>query len=240
HGLEILDRRCRDRADQRRREAPIVRHLVLEEIIDALGRQPDRIDHAAFDLGGARRRIAGAVFAGDGFRHHGTQPVDVHHLGEVGGEAAGARHDRVLQRHRPDLDTHVYHPTASCMSNTGPSMQTRRNSFLPLTSKARTQTERGASPHASTCSIATWPGILCALPTRFISWNSRFAPQVKNASPRFCAINRSRIFSTFSTALEPSVSSTLTTSPASANSAPAMTKSLSRAERIAVTPTPFS
>ena len=35
---------------------------------------------------------------------------------------------------------HLYHPTASCMSNTGPSMQTRRSSFLPLTSKVRTQT----------------------------------------------------------------------------------------------------
>ena len=140
HGFEILDRGRRDRADQRRREAPIVRHLVLEEIFDALGRQADRIDHAAFHFGGARRRIAGAVFARHGLRHHGAEPVDVHHLGEIGREAAGAGHDRILQRHRADLDAHIYHPTASCMSNTGPSMQTRRSSFLPLTSKVRTQT----------------------------------------------------------------------------------------------------
>ena len=40
----------------------------------------------------------------------------------------------------PIFTRHVYHPTASCRSNTGPSMQTRRSSFLPSTSKVRTQT----------------------------------------------------------------------------------------------------
>src|SRR5579883_3339824 len=121
-------------------ETPVVRYLMLEEILDALGRQPDRIDHAALDLGGARRRITGAVLARDGFCHHGAKPVDVHHLGEIGGKATGARHDRVLQFDGADFDAHIYHPTASCISNTGPSMQTRRNSFLPLTSNVRTQT----------------------------------------------------------------------------------------------------
>src|SRR5262249_57501044 len=60
HRFEILDRRRRDRADQRRREALVDRYLVAQEIFDALGRQADGVDHAAFDLGYARRRLPGA------------------------------------------------------------------------------------------------------------------------------------------------------------------------------------
>src|SRR5258706_328616 len=32
------------------------------------------------------------------------------------------------------------------------------------------------------CSMAICPGMPCAFPSRFISWNRRFEPQVKNAS----------------------------------------------------------
>ena len=39
-----------------------------------------------------------------------------------------------------DLDGKIYHPTASCMLNTGPSRQTRRSTRLPSTSKVRMQT----------------------------------------------------------------------------------------------------
>src|SRR6266516_558225 len=63
HGCEILDCRRRDRADQRRREALVVGNLVAQEIFDALGRQADGVDHAAFDLGHARRRVAGEKIA---------------------------------------------------------------------------------------------------------------------------------------------------------------------------------
>src|SRR6516162_1973366 len=90
--------------------------------------------------GGARRRIAGAVFARHGLGDERAEPVQIHDLGEVGRETSRGRHDRIFQHHRTDFDAHIYHPTASCMSKTGPSIQTRRNSCLPPTSKVRTQT----------------------------------------------------------------------------------------------------
>src|SRR5439155_788394 len=94
----------------------------------------------ALDLGHARRRIAGAKFARDGLCDQSAQPVQIDHLCKIGREASRRGHDRVLERHAPDLHAHVYHPTASWRSNTGPSMHTRRSSFLPLTSKVRTHT----------------------------------------------------------------------------------------------------
>ena len=140
HRLEVFGGGGGDIGDQRRGEALVVGNLVVEEIGEALGRQPDRVDHAAFDLGDARRRVAVAMAARHGLADQRAEPVDVHHLRQVGRERARGRHDRVLERHAPDLHGHVYHPTASCRSNTGPSMQTRRSSFLPSTSKVRTQT----------------------------------------------------------------------------------------------------
>src|SRR5215831_12840645 len=62
--------------------------LVLKKILNALGRQADRIDHAAFELGDAGRRITDAEFARHRFRHQRAKPVDVHHLGEFCGESA--------------------------------------------------------------------------------------------------------------------------------------------------------
>ena len=53
---------------------------------------------------------------------------------------ARGRHDRIFQLDAADFDGEIYHPTHSCRSNTGPSMQTRRNSLWPSTSKVRTQT----------------------------------------------------------------------------------------------------
>ena len=140
HGLEIVGRRRGDVGDERWGEPLVVGNLMVEEIVEALGRQPDRVDHAAFDFGHARRRIAVAMPARHGLAHERAEPVDIHHLRKVGRECARCRHDRVLERHAPDPHAHVYHPTASCRSNTGPSMQTRRSSFLPSTSKVRTQT----------------------------------------------------------------------------------------------------
>ncbi len=103
HGLEIIRRDGGDGSDQRRREARVIGHLMLEEVSDPLGRQADRIDHA----------IADAVFARHRLRHERAQPVDVDHLRDVGRERARRRHDRVLQRDVPDLDRKIYHPTHS-------------------------------------------------------------------------------------------------------------------------------
>ena len=47
---------------------------------------------------------------------------------------------RILQGDVADLYGEVYHPTASCMLNTGPSRQTRRSTRCPSTSKVRMQT----------------------------------------------------------------------------------------------------
>src|SRR3984893_14782480 len=63
HRLEVIGGLGRDAAYQRWGEALVVRHLVAQEIFDALGRQPDRIDHAAFKLDEHRRGIADAEFA---------------------------------------------------------------------------------------------------------------------------------------------------------------------------------
>ena len=60
-------------------------------------------------------------------------------LGELVGERARGRQDRIGQRHGAHLDREIYHPRHSCRSNTGPSTHTRRISFLPSTSKVRTQ-----------------------------------------------------------------------------------------------------
>jgi hypothetical protein len=90
------------------------------------------------------------------------------------------------------------------------------------------------------CSMAIWPGMLCCLPSRFISWNRRLEPQVKNASARFCTIKSLRIVSTFSTELVPSVSSTPMASPTFENRSSAITNSALRALKIAVTRMPFS
>src|SRR5688572_8379047 len=103
---------------------------MFEEILNAFAGQADGIDHPALKLGHARWRVADAVFARDGFGNERAEPVDVHHLRELGRERPGRGHDWILQRNAADLDRHVYHPTASCRSNTGPSIQTRRSSFL--------------------------------------------------------------------------------------------------------------
>src|SRR5438046_1324523 len=82
----------------------------------------------------ARRRVAGAALARHRLCDQGAEPVEVDDLRKIGREAPRRGHDRVLERHAPDLHVHVYHPTASWRSNTGPSMHTRRSSFLPSTS----------------------------------------------------------------------------------------------------------
>ena len=140
HRREVVGGRGGDVGDNRRRVAPVVGELVFEEIREPLPRQADRVDHAAFKLGDARRRIADAIFARHRLGDQRAEAVDVHHLGKLGRERARGGHDRVLERDAPDPDRHVYHPIASCRSNTGPSMQTRRSTFSPSTSNVFTHT----------------------------------------------------------------------------------------------------
>ena len=63
----------------------------------------------------------------------GTEEFKIEYAGEILGKRAGRRHDRIPEHERSDsdLEAHLlrlrrrYHPSASCMSNTGPSLQTR-------------------------------------------------------------------------------------------------------------------
>ena len=137
---EILDR-LRVHADhQRRLELRVFRYDVIEEVFDAFARQSDRLDDPGFRLGHSRGRIAQSRLAADGLCDQRAEPVEIDDVVVFPGEGAGRRLHRILQRDVADLDREIYHPTASCMLNTGPSRQTRLSTFLPSTSKVRMQT----------------------------------------------------------------------------------------------------
>src|SRR6185312_12382464 len=121
--------------DQRRLELGVFGHDVFDEVLDAFARQADRLDDAGLGLGHARRRVAEPRLAADGLGNQRAEPVEVDDVVVFPGKRAGRRLDRVLQRDVADLDGEVYHPTASCMLNTGPSRQTRLSTRLPSTSK---------------------------------------------------------------------------------------------------------
>ena len=125
---------------QRRLELRVFGHDVIEEIFDAFARQPDRLDDAGFGLGHARRRIAEPRLAADGLGDQRAEPVEIDDVVVFPGERAGRRLHRILQRDVADLDREIYHPTASCILNTGPSRQTRLSTRLPSTSNVRMQT----------------------------------------------------------------------------------------------------
>ena len=137
---EILDAFRRAADHQRRLELGVFGDDVRDEIVDAFAGQPDRLDDAGLGLGHARRRIAEPRLAADGLGHQRAEPVEIDDVVVLPGKRAGGRLHRVLQRDRADLDGKIYHPTASCMLNTGPSRQTRRSTRLPSTSKVRMQT----------------------------------------------------------------------------------------------------
>ena len=123
---KVLGGRRRDADDQRRLVLLVVGQGVVEEIRHAFGRNSDRIDQAAGALHHARQRIAGAQFARDGLGDESAEPVEVHHLVEAFGEGAGSRHHRIGERQAADAHGKVDHGSASIMSKTGPSQQTRR------------------------------------------------------------------------------------------------------------------
>src|SRR3954454_2565446 len=73
-------------------------------MIQSRVRQPDRVEHAAPELGHPGRGIAVAGGAGHGLRHQPAEPFEIHDAGELAPEAgrAGGQKERVLERAAED------------------------------------------------------------------------------------------------------------------------------------------
>src|ERR1700722_13907837 len=137
---EVLDVFRRNADNQRRFEFRVFRHDVFNEIFDTLAGQSDRLNNAGFGLSHSRRRIAEPRLPTNGFRHQPAEPIEIDDVVILPRKRAGGGCYRILQRYVADPDRKVYHPTASCKLNTGPSRQTRLSVRTPSTSKVRTQT----------------------------------------------------------------------------------------------------
>ena len=93
-----------DMSDQRRLEASVFGNDVIDEIVDPLPRQPDRLDDAALGLGHARRRVAQPRLAADRLRHQPAQAVEIDDVVVFPRERAGCGRHWVLQRDVADFD----------------------------------------------------------------------------------------------------------------------------------------
>ena len=96
-GGEGVARRRRHADHQRRAELAIERQRLVEEIVDALARNADRVEHALPDLAHARGRIAAAQFRRDRLGDERAEAIEGEDLRQSLGEGAGSRHHRILQ-----------------------------------------------------------------------------------------------------------------------------------------------
>ena len=137
---EILGRFRRAAHDQGRFEFGVFRHDMIEKILDTLARQADRLDDSRLRLRHPRGRVAEPGFAANCLCHQPTQPVEIYHVAVFPGKRPRGRRNRILHRDIANFYRKIYHPTVSCMLNTGPSRHTRRKIRSPLTSNVRIQT----------------------------------------------------------------------------------------------------
>ena len=109
HRHELVGGLACDADDDRRVERGQVGQLPLDEGLDAVVVQSDRVEHAAGGFDGPRRRIAWPRLLGDRLGQDPAQPREVHQPGHFAGVAEGARGhgDRVGQTQAAELNVEM-------------------------------------------------------------------------------------------------------------------------------------
>ena len=98
-----------DADDNCRPQRAQVWQVMLNEGIDAVIIEPDRVQHAAGRFDGAPRCVARARLARDRLGQDGAQPIEVDESGHFAGvaERTGRDHDRVRQPQASQLNLQV-------------------------------------------------------------------------------------------------------------------------------------
>ena len=106
---ELVVRPAGDADDDRHAEPSQVRHVMLDERLDAVVVQADRIEHAGGRFDRSPGRVAGPRLAGDRLWDDCAQTLEIDQAGHFPriAKRAGGHHDRIGQAQTAQLDRKV-------------------------------------------------------------------------------------------------------------------------------------